>query len=72
MLLIPAVLLPITIVFIALSRFQTTAKVSDSHMFSTYRMQDQDEQKIEEDIFWRKYHVSERAMIRNALIKSSP
>ncbi|KAH0949954.1 hypothetical protein HN011_007844 [Eciton burchellii] len=52
MLLIPAVLLPITIVFIALSRFQTTAKVSDSRTFSTYRMQDQDEQKIEEEIFW--------------------
>jgi hypothetical protein len=57
MLLIPAVLLPITIVFIALSRFQTTAKVSDSRTFSTYRMQDQDEQKIEEEIFWRKCHV---------------
>nr|XP_012225797.1 PREDICTED: uncharacterized protein LOC105674200 [Linepithema humile]XP_012225806.1 PREDICTED: uncharacterized protein LOC105674200 [Linepithema humile] len=33
MLLIPALLLPITIIFIVLSQFQTTTKISDSHAF---------------------------------------
>lgn len=51
MLLIPAVLLPITIVLIALSRFQVTAKASEPRTFSTYRTREQ-EQKIEDDIFW--------------------
>ncbi|XP_011880629.1 PREDICTED: endothelin-converting enzyme 1 [Vollenhovia emeryi] len=52
MLLIPAALLPITIVFIALSRFQTTTK--DSRAVSTlYEMRGQDlvKDKIEDDIF---------------------
>lgn len=53
MLLIPAVLLPITIVCIALSRFQATAKVSESQTFPTYGMQD--EPKIE-DISWCKFY----------------
>ncbi|KYN12808.1 Endothelin-converting enzyme 1 [Trachymyrmex cornetzi] len=52
MLLIPAVLLPITIVFIALSRFQATTKTSDSHAVSIYEQQEQDKEKIEDDIFW--------------------
>ncbi|XP_029169293.1 neprilysin-4-like isoform X2 [Nylanderia fulva] len=52
MLLIPAVLLPITIVCIALSRFQGTAKVSKPQTFPIYRMQEQDKQKIEDDISW--------------------
>ncbi|XP_071557180.1 neprilysin-4 isoform X1 [Temnothorax nylanderi] len=54
MLLIPAVLLPITIVFIALSRFQATTKASDSRAVSTfYEMPEQDKEiKIENDVFW--------------------
>ncbi|XP_070167223.1 neprilysin-4-like isoform X1 [Polyergus mexicanus] len=52
MLLIPAVLLPITIVCIALSHFQTTAKVSKPQTFPIYGMQEQDEQKIKDDISW--------------------
>ncbi|KYM94384.1 Endothelin-converting enzyme 1 [Cyphomyrmex costatus] len=52
MLLIPAVLLPITIVFIALSRFQATTKTPDSHTISVYKLQEQDKEKIEDDIFW--------------------
>lgn len=56
MLLIPAMLLPITIVFIALSRFQATTKASDSRAVSIYEMQEQDKQKIEDDVFWRKFH----------------
>ncbi|KYM79518.1 Endothelin-converting enzyme 1 [Atta colombica] len=52
MLLIPALLLPITIVFIALSRFQVTTKTSDSHAVSIYEQQEQDKEKIEDDVFW--------------------
>ncbi|XP_026830535.1 neprilysin-4 isoform X2 [Ooceraea biroi] len=52
MLLIPAVLLPITIVLIALSRYQATSKVSVSRIFSTYNVQEQDQQNVENDIFW--------------------
>ncbi|XP_025992063.2 neprilysin-4 isoform X3 [Solenopsis invicta] len=53
MLLIPAALLPITIVFIALSRFQgTTTKASDSRAVSIYKMQEQNKEKIEDEIFW--------------------
>ncbi|XP_011058951.1 PREDICTED: endothelin-converting enzyme 1-like isoform X2 [Acromyrmex echinatior] len=52
MLLIPAVLLPITIVFIALSRFQATTKTFDSHAVSIYEQQEQDIKKIEDDVFW--------------------
>ncbi|CAL1685239.1 unnamed protein product [Lasius platythorax] len=52
MLLIPAVLLPITIVCIALSRFQATAKVSEPQTFPIYGIQEQDKQKIENDISW--------------------
>ncbi|XP_028046800.1 neprilysin-4 isoform X3 [Monomorium pharaonis] len=53
MLLIPAVLLPITIVFIALSRFQaTTTRVSDSRAGSVYEMGKHGKEKIEDDIFW--------------------
>lgn len=58
MLLIPAALLPITIVFIALSRFQgTTTKASDSRAVSIYKMQEQNKEKIEDEIFWRKFHT---------------
>ncbi|EZA46559.1 hypothetical protein X777_00035, partial [Ooceraea biroi] len=59
MLLIPAVLLPITIVLIALSRYQATSKVSVSRIFSTYNVQEQDQQNVENDIFWSKFDVSE-------------
>ncbi|XP_070516184.1 neprilysin-4 isoform X3 [Cardiocondyla obscurior] len=53
MLLIPAVLLPITIVFIALSRFQGTAKATDSRAVSTfYEMKEQDKKRIEDDVLW--------------------
>lgn len=60
MLLIPAVLLPITITFIALSRSQSASKASDSRAFpsgsSSYGTRKQDERKeIESDIFWRKF-----------------
>ncbi|XP_011703702.1 PREDICTED: endothelin-converting enzyme 1-like isoform X2 [Wasmannia auropunctata] len=55
MLLIPAVLLPITIVFIALSRFQATTKTSDSRAVSIYEMQKQDKEKIE-NVFWPTSH----------------
>jgi len=58
MLLIPAVLLPITIVFIALSRFQATTKVSNSRAVFIYEMQEQNKEKIEDDVFWRKSHVT--------------
>lgn len=57
MLLIPAVLLPIIIVCIALSHFQTTVKVSEPQTFSTYGMQEQDKQKIEDDISWCKFGI---------------
>ncbi|XP_011629585.1 neprilysin-4-like isoform X2 [Pogonomyrmex barbatus] len=51
MLLIPAMLLPITIVFIALSRFQATTEASESRVVSIYKIQEQDKQKIT-DVFW--------------------
>ena len=59
MLLIPALLLPIIIVFIALSRFQVTTKTSDSHAVSIYEQQEQDKEKIEDDVFWCKFHDCE-------------
>ncbi|XP_072746309.1 neprilysin-4 isoform X3 [Anoplolepis gracilipes] len=55
MLLIPAVLLPITIVCIALSRFQATPKVTEPQTFPIYGMQEQDE-KIKNDISWCKFY----------------
>lgn len=59
MLLIPAVLLPITILFIALSRFQATAKASDLRAVSMYEMREQDKEKMKDDVFWRKFHNCE-------------
>lgn len=63
MLLIPAVLLPITIVCIALSHFQTTAKVSEPQTFPIYGMQEQDEQKIKDDISWCKFYGREYMIV---------
>lgn len=56
-------LLPITIVFIALSRFQATIKASDSRAISIYEVQEQDKQKVEDDIFWRKFHDCEYTIV---------
>lgn len=59
MLLIPAVLLPITIVCIALSRFQTTVKVSKPQIFPIYGIEEQDKHKIKDDISWCKFYGCE-------------
>lgn len=68
MLLIPAVLLPITIACIALSRFQATTKVSKSQTFPTYGIQN--ESKIEDDISWCKfYNYKYIIIVINAEIK---
>lgn len=61
MLLIPAVLLPITIVLIILSRFQGTSKVTESRardaLSSSHNgMHRQKERQTEADIFWREFH----------------
>jgi len=53
MLLIPAVLLPIIIIFIALSQFQNTTKISDSHAFED----DIIESKFNSQVYNREFSI---------------
>lgn len=54
-LLVPVVLLPLTIMFIAVSRFQVMTKLSDLQAFSIYETQRQNERNIEDGILSRKF-----------------
>jgi len=50
--------------FIALSRFQATTKASNSRAVSIYEMQEQNKEKIEDDVFWRKFHDREYTILK--------